>query len=217
MLDRLADLYARFIDHIVVVANPASSWPIREWAQRRAVSVAEQLTPTGMLDAILLAAPAVAERRPGAVWITWADQVGVLPDTLERLAAAEEADNRPAMILPTVRRREPYIHFVRDDKGRLAELRQRREGDPMPAEGEGDIGLFALTRETFERDLPEYASGLAPGRITGERNFVPFVPWLARRRTVATIPCTDPMEATGVNTPGDLVAVEAWLRSRDPR
>jgi len=53
-----------------------------------------------------------------------------------------------------------------------------------------------------------------PGTTTGERNFLPFVPWLAQRRLVATFPCTDPMEAVGINTPDELRQVEAWLRSR---
>ena len=87
----------------------------------------------------------------------------------------------------------------------------------MPARGESDMGVFAMTRETYEIDLPAYASGTTLGDATGERNFVPFVPWLAARKTVVTIPCTDPMEAVGVNTREDLATVEAWLRARDRR
>ena len=76
------------------------------------------------------------------------------------------------------------------------------------------MGLFAMTRETFEVDLADYARDVPTGRATGERNFVPFVPWLAQRKPVVTFPCTDPMEAIGVNTPEDLRVVEAWLRDR---
>jgi len=84
----------------------------------------------------------------------------------------------------------------------------------MPDHGESDMGLFALTRETFEQDLRAYARGVPRGSTTGERNFVPFVPWLAQRKVVATFPCTDPMEAVGINTPDELRQVEEWLRSR---
>jgi hypothetical protein len=91
---------------------------------------------------------------------------------------------------------------------------QRREGDVMPAAGESDMGLFALTRQAYERDLQEYARGVRPGRGTGERNFVPFLPWLAQRALVVTVPCTDDREAIGINTPEDLRVVEQWLRSR---
>ena len=84
----------------------------------------------------------------------------------------------------------------------------------MPAHGESDMGVFALARETFETDLADYAATVVPAAGTGERNFVPFVPWLAQRKSVATFPCTDPMEAIGINTPAELRQVEDWLRSR---
>jgi CTP:molybdopterin cytidylyltransferase MocA len=215
MLDHLVDLYTPFVGHVVVVAHPSFSAAVESWARRyRHVSVAQQPAPTGMLDAVLLAGRVVREHDPEAIWITWADQVGVLPATIARLAEVTAGGSPPALALPTVRRRDPYIHFDRDAGGRIVRLLQRREGDPMPTEGEGDLGLFALTRHVFDTDLDEYARDVAPGGATGERNFVPFVPWLARRTTVATFPCTDPMEAVGINTPDELREVEAWLLTR---
>jgi CTP:molybdopterin cytidylyltransferase MocA len=216
MLDHLVTLYRSFVDETVVVANPASAIDIVKWGRRSGggVSVAVQLYPTGMLDAILLAAPTVRERAPDEIWITWSDQVGVLRETVERLAGVTSADPRPALALPTVARRDPYIHFERDGAGRISRLLQRREGDRMPEQGESDMGLFAMPRRTFEIDLQDYAREAPPGTSTGERNFLPFVPWLAQRHTVATFPCTDPMEAVGINTPDELRQVEAWLRSR---
>jgi bifunctional N-acetylglucosamine-1-phosphate-uridyltransferase/glucosamine-1-phosphate-acetyltransferase GlmU-like protein len=213
MLDHLADLYMPFVTGIVVIANPESRSAIAAWARARDAVVGEQRTPTGMLDAILLAAPAVQARQPDSVWITWADQIAVLPATLRRLADAEERQSA-AMVVPTARRADPYIHFTRSGDGRIDGVLQRREGDPMPPEGEGDIGLFALRCDTFERDLPEFARHAPSGSRTGERNFLPFIPWLAQRRTVATIACTERMEAIGINTPEDLRTVEAWLQSR---
>jgi hypothetical protein len=138
----------------------------------------------------------------------------VLRPTIERLAQAMASASRPAAALPTVRRTDPYIHFERDADGRLSALRQRREGDTMPPTGESDMGLFALRRSAYERDLPEYAAGVEPGRGTGERNFVPFIPWLAQRAPVVTFPCTDAREAVGINTPDDLRMMEEWMVTR---
>jgi bifunctional N-acetylglucosamine-1-phosphate-uridyltransferase/glucosamine-1-phosphate-acetyltransferase GlmU-like protein len=215
MLDHLAALYRSFVDETVVVANPAFAADIVAWGRHSGgVSVAVQPSPTGMLDAILLAAPIVREKKPDEIWITWSDQVGVLGETVQRLADVTSADPRPALALPTVARRDPYIHFERDGAGRINRLLQRREGDRMPEQGESDMGLFAMPRQTFELDLQDYARDVPPGSATGERNFLPFVPWLAQRRIVATFPCTDPMEAVGINTPDELQQVEAWLRSR---
>lgn len=215
MLDHLAELYRSFVDETVVVANPAFAADIAEWGRHSGgVSVVVQPAPTGMLDAILLAAPIVREKAPDEIWITWSDQVGVLRETVQRLAVAASADPCPALALPTVARRDPYIHFERDGAGRISRLLQRREGDRMPEQGESDMGLFAMPRQSFELDLQDYARDVPPGTTTGERNFLPFVPWLAQRRLVATFPCTDPMEAVGINTPDELRQVEAWLRSR---
>jgi hypothetical protein len=135
-----------------------------------------------------------------------------LPETVERLETETAAAGR-ALVLPTVRQRQPYIHLARSAEGRIIRVLHRREGDAMPEEGESDMGLFALTRGAFDQLAP-YAHDAGVGGGTGERNFLPFIPWLAARATVATFPCTDPMEALGVNTPDDLQAMESWLRER---
>jgi bifunctional UDP-N-acetylglucosamine pyrophosphorylase/glucosamine-1-phosphate N-acetyltransferase len=218
MLDHLFDVCRPFVEAAAVVAHPSFSRAIAEhvepWRRQLSVDVFEQARPTGMLDAILLAQPAVSAGRADVVWIVWCDQVGLLPATLARLAAAMEAEPPPALAFPTVWRTEPYIHFDRGEDGRIHAVRHRREGDAMPSEGEGDIGLFALSRHAFETQLQQFASEVVPGTATGERNFLPFIPWLAARDRVTTMPCTDAREAMGVNTPADLRDAEAWLRIR---
>jgi CTP:molybdopterin cytidylyltransferase MocA len=214
MLDHLVDLYAPFVHRIVVVAHPSFANEVWTWGRGCGiVSVAEQLQPTGMLDAILAAAPEVRAHQPADVWITWADQVGVLPETLRRLDAAMAEAPMPALALPTVRKAQPYTHFERDASGRITGLLQKREGDVMPEAGESDMGVFALSAPVFDRDLEDYAREVVFGSETGERNFVPFVPWIARRATVVTVACTDPREAIGINTPEELTVVEHWLRT----
>lgn len=215
MLDHLLALYAPWVESLVVVAHPSFADAVRAHlrGQRVAAAVVEQRDRTGMLDAVLLAAPAIPRDSADQVWVTWADQIGILPATLQRLADTM-ATGGPAAALPTVRRRDPYIHFDRDASGRLTGIRQRREGDAMPDAGESDMGLFALSRDAFDRHLPAYASGVVPGAATGERNFVPFVPWLAARASVATCSCTDAREAIGINTPEELRFVEDWIATR---
>jgi bifunctional N-acetylglucosamine-1-phosphate-uridyltransferase/glucosamine-1-phosphate-acetyltransferase GlmU-like protein len=221
MLDHLVDRYRQHVDTVIVVAHPSFSEDVGRHLTRTALAtpfhVVEQREPTGMLDAILLGASAVADADPDRVWITWCDQVGVLPATVRRMASAEETAPDPSLVIPTVLRKAPYIHFARSTQGRIAEVLQRREGDAMPEEGESDMGVFALSRRAYEMDLPEYASTATPGRATAERNFLPFIPWLASRRLVVTFPCTDQMEAIGINTPEELRRVEGWLRANTAR
>jgi bifunctional UDP-N-acetylglucosamine pyrophosphorylase/glucosamine-1-phosphate N-acetyltransferase len=215
MLDHLDDLYSPHVEYTVVVAHPSFAADVEEWADEAGYSeVVQQAAPTGMLDAILLAAPAVTRLRPDSIWITWCDQVGVLPATVQRLADVSSPEPPPALAFPTVRRKDPYIHFTRDVDGRIAGVLHRREGDLMPDEGESDMGLFALSRAAFDRELHQYTSEVVPGRSTGERNFLPFIAWLSSRAPVVTFPCTDPMEAVGINTPEELQQVEEWLRRR---
>lgn len=219
MLDHLLDLSAPYVEAAVIVAHPSFSRDIaahvdREWNTRLRITIAEQTAPTGMLDAILMASRAVAAEQPDAVWIVWCDQVGLLPQTLARLASETEALPPPAMVFPTVWRADSYIHFDRDDSGRIRSVLHQREGDKLPAEGESDTGVFALSRAAYEIELPRFAREVQPGRATGERNFLPFIPWLAGHDTVITIPCTDPREAIGINTPEDMRTVEDWLRTR---
>ena len=216
MIDYLLALYAPWVESAVVVAHPSFTDELHAHlrGQRLHADVVEQRDRTGMLDAVLLAAPVIAQRAPDEVWITWGDQVGVLPATAARLAQAMAEPPRPAMALPTVRRTHPYTHFERAASGAIVRLLQQREGDPMPEAGESDMGLFAVSRRAYDRQLTAYAEGVVPGHATGERNFVPFVPWLASRERVVTFPCTDEREAIGINTPEELRAMEAWLRSR---
>lgn len=212
MLDHLMFLYAGYVDGVVVIVHPSALDAMRQWARGHdQVQIVVQERPSGMLDAILLAAPAMSRNQPDWIWITWCDQIGVLPQTVDRLTAeSSDAD----MVFPTVRQETPYIHLDRDTDGRIVRVLHRREGDRMPAVGESDMGVFALSGHAYSRRLPEYARDATTGGTTGERNFLPFIPWLVQRGSVRTFPCTDPMEAIGVNTPDDLARVEDWLAQR---
>ena len=87
----------------------------------------------------------------------------------------------------------------------------------MPQTGESDMGLFALSFQSFSHLLPQYAADVSLGSATGERNFLPFIAWANRDHDVVTFPAVDAMEAVGVNTPDELHAVEAYLAARHPR
>jgi len=86
-------------------------------------------------------------------------------------------------------------------------------------------GLLRLEADEAAAFCAEFATQFAPHfqlHAAGERNFLPFIPWIARTETVTTFAAHDPMEAVGVNTPDELVKVERYLASvpgieRDPR
>ena len=128
------------------------------------------------------------------------------------------APTPPALGLATVRTENPYIHFDRDQSGRITAVRQRREGSAMPAVGEADIGLFAMSDAGYREWLPRYAASCPPGAATEERNFLPFIPWLGTvGQAVVTVSATDPAEAVGINTPADLDRMARELATRSAR
>jgi bifunctional UDP-N-acetylglucosamine pyrophosphorylase / glucosamine-1-phosphate N-acetyltransferase len=213
MIGWLIALYRPWVSGVVVVAHPTTSEAIRDVVQTYDLpsEVVVQAQPTGMLDAVRLGCAAVARWSPERVWITWCDQIAVHPDTVARLAD-QEGESSVALALLT--RDSPYIHFDRAAGGGIVGVRQRREGDVMPARGDSDIGLFSLAAHAAMVDLPAFATTATPDAGTGERNFLPFIPHAAARRSVVTIPATEDIEAVGVNTPDELARVEAHLKSR---
>ena len=215
MLDHLLSLYAPVVDGVALVVHPAARGAVMHVLQesrRTGIDVFVQEQPTGMLDAILLARPAVETSRPRRVWVTWCDQIAIHPRTVARLAEADAGN--PLLALPTCTGPDPYVHLARDHSGRIVRVLHRREGDVMPAVGESDAGLFSLSLAAYLELLATFAAAPGTGTATGERNFLPFIAWASARGGVVTFPCTDPSEAIGVNTPDDLEVVERTLRQR---
>jgi bifunctional UDP-N-acetylglucosamine pyrophosphorylase / glucosamine-1-phosphate N-acetyltransferase len=217
MIDRLLTLFARAVDRAVVIVHPSFAERVGAHLGRTTMPVATEIQerPTGMLDAILLGESPVRASSCDEIWIVWCDQVAIHPATIDRLAGAMAAAPAAALAMPTVTRRNPYIHLRRDDGGRIDAVLHRREGDEMPETGESDMGLFALSRTAYLDLLPAYAHEAATGSATGERNFLPFIAWVSARAGVTTFPAADEMESVGVNTPEELQRVERYLLARE--
>lgn len=213
MLSWLLALYRPWMHGVAVVTHPSSSDAIRTLLDGHDVpsEVVIQSEPTGMLDAVALGCGAALGWAPDRVWITWCDQIAVHPDTVARLAVCE---GESSVALPMVTRDAPYIHFDRGADGRITAVRQRREGHQMPARGVSDMGLFSLSAQAAAIDLRAFAASATPDTGTGERNFLPFIPYAAARGPVVTIEATEDIEAVGINTPEELARVEAYLAAR---
>jgi bifunctional UDP-N-acetylglucosamine pyrophosphorylase/glucosamine-1-phosphate N-acetyltransferase len=213
MLHHLLHLYRPFVTHAVVVAAPDAVDAVAASASTQPLetSVTVQAGPTGMLDAVLLGTIEAAHLTPARVWVTWGDQIGVMAETLERVETIEAGSD---LALPTVEREQPYTHLVRDASGRITSALERREGDSMPPTGECDMGIFSLSPRCAFDWLPCYARDARPGARTAERNFLPFVAWVAAQGRVVTCAPTHPMEAIGINTPEELERMAAWIMNR---
>ena len=216
MLDWLVELYRDRVDSTIVVVHPSFADQVRAHGRTIGARLVYEVqeAPTGMLDAIVLARETVAASDAAQVWITWCDQVAIHPETVARLATVSDAHPDATLVMPTAFRRDPYIHLERNDRGRIVRVLHRREGDRLPDLGESDVGLFSLSRDAYLNALSEFAAVAGTGGSTGERNFLPFIPWAAARGDVVTFPCVDEVEAVGVNTPDELRLVERYLGAR---
>src|SRR5262249_19560366 len=140
ILDWLFDLLLPRCASVVIVAAPWSAAAIAEavatWLPR--VRIVIQPEPVGMADAVERGLGAVSTDNALAIW---GDQAAVRPESLD-LAMHLHAESCALATVPTVQRECPYIHFARDAQGRILEVLQAREGDPMPSHGESDAGVF---------------------------------------------------------------------------
>lgn len=222
MIDYLFHRYRPVVQSFVLVVHPSFELDVKRHVGQIAPSLnvqyANQSRPTGMLDAILLAADAARRSAAERIWITWCDQIGVHPDTVSMLNRLSQERTDASVIFPTTRQELPYIHLDRDESGRITRIRQRREGDAMPEVGESDMGLFSLSADAYFNLLPQFGIDAAASASTRERNFLPFIPWVAERgHAVVTFASTNPLEAIGVNTPDDRRQLETYLRGLEHR
>jgi bifunctional N-acetylglucosamine-1-phosphate-uridyltransferase/glucosamine-1-phosphate-acetyltransferase GlmU-like protein len=205
---------APVVDHIHLVLSPAgrlvfdAAYP----SGFEKLSCSLQLAPLGMGDAIFGAID--AWRSATAVLIVWGDQVLIARDTLARAIAALGGRPRSA-IVPVTRVDAPYVEYLFDRSGRLEAVRQTREGDVCSPTGDADVGTFLISVEGLEDAWKRYLETAPRGASTGEVNFLPFLPFLARQGwNVEAIEVADNAEARGVNTPDDLAFVRAALEAR---
>lgn len=216
ILDWLLDLLVESCGEIVLVVSPAGAQPVWEHIRKTGISdrvcLVEQAQPLGMAHAVATGAAAVSTRH---ALIVWGDQVALRKTTIDATVALHECTAALATI-PTVYRRDPYVHFERDATGRITGVLQAREGDAMPATGESDAGIFCFRTFALRRYL-EWTSDSPSrrGALTREDNFLPVLPFLdGVPGNLLTAEILEEEESVGVNSRRDAEALGLVLRAR---
>ena len=190
----------------VVEQYLAGRWPSERY------ETAVQEVPTGMGDAVQAGLSSITTP---LVCVVWGDQVALRSESVEACLRLQQGRLRPDMTVPTVLRDHPYIHFERDENGRISSLLQAREGDRMPAQGESDTGFFCFRTEALRAllaDLRQHPGQTGPA--TGEFNLLPVIPLAAHQGRVILTPRIMSIEETvGINSPDDARRLESYLRS----
>jgi len=211
----LLDFLGPNCSRLVFVLSPGGREEVGKYLERLIpgrYEIVIQDVPRGMGDAVELALPSVGTQH---LVIVWGDQVALRQSSVEACLRIHEGPAHPAVTCPTVFRANPYIHFDRNSEGRISGLRQAREGDRMPEEGESDTGFFCFETQALRGLLAGLREQPAQeGRSTGEFNFLPAIPFASRQGLRILSPGLMTLEETvGINTAADALAAEAFLRN----
>lgn len=200
-------------EHINVIVSPDGEPLIRSAVQQSnlsdSVTLSIQPEPSGMGDAIFRGFSVWS--RAQAILIVWGDQVFVTQNTLSAAYALHGGDAR-TLALPVVRSPDPYTEYIFADDGCLRAVRQSREGEHCGPNGYTDAGTFVLSVKHLQTAWTAFLSAAPRGALTGEVNFLPFLPFLSSSGwRVKHLVLTDSREARGVNTPDDLEYLQSAI------
>jgi len=214
ILEWLLDLLLPYCATVVLVLSPDGRSEVEPEIERIAPGrcrIAIQPEPSGMGDAVQIGAAEVATTHS---CIIWGDQVALRSESVEAVLRLHQGPLAPQLTVPTVFRYEPYIHFERDEAGRIVRLLQAREGDPMPRHGESDAGFFCFQTGWLRSLLGQIRQNpAARGGCTAEFNFLPIIPFAAEASCRVLTPHLMTLEETvGINSVADASRVEPFLR-----
>ena len=214
IVEWLLDFLLPNCESIVFVLSPDGRQTVEEELGRLIPGryrIAIQEVPTGMGDAVGLGLAGVYTQH---VIVVWGDQVALRRSSVDACLRVQQGPLEPDLTCPTVLRPDPYIHFPRDASGRICGLLQKREGDRMPVEGESDTGFFCFRTARLRRCLEQLRGENERGHGTGEFNFLPVIPLMARDGTVITPRVMTLEETVGVNSREDAAQLEPILSQR---
>jgi bifunctional UDP-N-acetylglucosamine pyrophosphorylase/glucosamine-1-phosphate N-acetyltransferase len=226
ILQHILEAAIPLVHEAVVIVSPQGKPLIEAFLSSRSlgqITTAIQETPVGMADAVEIGVRALGGTQPCDYLIIWGDQVTVRTETLRELKD-QHLRSGAWLTLPTTRKRNPYIHIVRDADGNVVDVLEAREGDPMPEVGESDCGVFLcrgeylldglveLERATYDPNSGVFRRLDQRSSATGEFNFLPLITlWSRSMRSVQALPLATELESLGVNTPSDVQTLESKL------
>jgi bifunctional UDP-N-acetylglucosamine pyrophosphorylase / glucosamine-1-phosphate N-acetyltransferase len=209
IMEWLLELLTPFCSKIVFVVSANDKKEIALYldgvqAERKELrvkyDVVVQKEPKGMADAVLAAKNYVDTRH---AMVIWGDQVALRKETVLSSMRAHEHRENALLTCPTLLIDNPYIHFDRDEDGKIKRVLQKREGDEMPDVGENDSGIFLFSANTLFEKLELAKKTYSPhGNITKEFNLLPILPFFdTMLGNLVCLRIVLEEESIGINTP----------------
>lgn len=172
------------------------------------VRFAHQAQQNGTGHAVLSALPEVPNDE-SQVWILSGDTPMVRPRTLEAIADAARL-SKAGLCVTSLQAQGPtgYGRVLRDERGRPRCIREERDCSPQEARvTECNAGLYCASASHLHAELRTLGTANAQGEIY----LTDLLEVRAKHGEVAVF-AMDPIEASGINTPQQLEALEREAR-----
>jgi len=217
ILYHLVGLFQKYCSHFIVVASPEGSQKIQKELESCCNSndfrIVIQEEPKGMAHAVWQARNAT--KTPHTV-VVWGDQICLRDETISSTLTYHQSNSANVLTFPTVIKRDPYIHFQRDDEGKILKVLQKREKEINMEVGENDCGFFTFSTESLFSVLKNgLKSPVSLGTHTKEVNLLQLFPQFeVRNNEVNTLRIAHEDETLGINTAEEAQTAESVLRDR---
>lgn len=212
----LYDKVAEFSDRIILVINKESEKEVRNVLVKEGIDIDIVIDPDphGTGGSVLEAARKIGGRKD--VLIIWGDQIGLNKESLSSLISYHQKENSD-LSLPTLIKKDPYIHIKRGVNGDIEKVLKKRMNDHMPEYGESDSGIFITKSDILLEMLSKMNSGIKVSEYNPEGfDFLPYISLLsANGYKVNTIDCVTLPETIGMNTPEEAQFHEDIFRKQN--
>lgn len=151
--------------------------------------------PLGDGDAVLRALRGIPAAFQGQIVLAWGDTTIVDPDIVTlSLRILDALDSDAPLVVPTAVEAEPYVALMRDDTGRICDVRYRRRGE-FERDKEHDLSLFFFQRGPIQEALSGMAAEFFQAETgsyrspRGELSFLDVFKHLYNRSIETVAPC----------------------------
>ena len=217
ILHHLLELFQKYCNRFIVVASPKGAQEIQKALESCCNSIdfgiVIQEEPKGMAHAVWQARN---KTKTLHTVVVWGDQICLRDETISTTLAYHQSNSANVLTFPTVIKKDPYIHFQRDDSGRILKVLQKRENEISMRVGENDCGFFSFSTNSLFSVLKNgLKSPVSLGTQTNEVNLLQLFPQFEMRNNhVNTLRIAHEDETLGVNTAEDAQTAENILRDR---
>ncbi len=187
---------------VLIVANPEGAPLIKEECKRKdlPIEVITVFNSTGTGDSVRAASQ--DSLLTETILVIWGDQLGIEPTSLQKIISLHHAQ-KASLSLPTLLRKEPYIHLERDEEGNIIKVLRKRFNNTLPEYGENDAGVFVIQGTLLFSALETMLPLFKERKLTSSDgfDFLDIIPFLAGQgKKVVTASCIQEYETIGMNT-----------------